>query len=351
MNIVFVDAKCRSLYDTNVMRTEALGGTEATVVRIANGLSLHHSVKVVQHNREVAREESPSLQFLPLANLSDVIKNAHHIFFIQKAQYIDKIALATRARLWLWLHNYLGDEVPFYWADHLRYRLGIICVSKTHASHTRRHLRSLPAYWASLGTLGRGGLLYHYNPLDHSLHSTAPAKRDMNKLIFFSSPHKGIEHVISLFGEVYKKNNKLRLFVADPGYMKENHIDGLDNPGIVNLGKLPQHEILNHVREALCVFYPQRKRPETFGLVYAESNAVGTPVLAHDFGSAAEVLVEGNPPLDASQSQVVINTLLDWSTNGGPVVQANPSFKIALIIDNWNKFLFNPKQFIQEQTF
>ncbi len=47
---------------------------------------------------------------------------------------------------------------------------------------------------------------------------------------------------------------------------------------------------MQHIRESLCVFYPQTQRCETFGLVYAESNAVGTPVLAHDFGAAREVL-------------------------------------------------------------
>jgi glycosyltransferase involved in cell wall biosynthesis len=44
------------------------------------------------------------------------------------------------------------------------------------------------------------------------------------------------------------------------------------------------------MRSALCVFYPNFVLPETFGLVFAEANAVGTPVLTHDCGAAAEVL-------------------------------------------------------------
>lgn len=50
---------------------------------------------------------------------------------------------------------------------------------------------------------------------------------------------------------------------------------------VVRLGSMPQHFILQHLRKALSVFYMQRKRAETFELVSAQANAVGTPVLAH----------------------------------------------------------------------
>ncbi len=350
MNIVFIDPKCPTPYDTDVMRFKALGGTEATVVRIAHGLSQQHSVKVVQHNRETEREENPNLHFLPLSGLENAVKNADHIVFIQKAQYIDKVVAVARGRLWLWLHNYLAEEVPFFWQDHLRYKLGIICVSKTHVMHSWRHIRSLPGYWASMGLMGRGGLLYHYNPLDIAIQKNPEVKRDANKLVFFSSPHKGIEHVVSLFKEAYVRNNNLRLYVADPGYLKNIDTSMLDTPGVVKLGNLPQHEVLKHVQEALCVFYPQRKRPETFGLVYAEANALGIPVLAHDFGAAAEVLVENNPPMDTHQSEVVVSTLLAWSQNGGPEVQANANFEMAKVVNNWNNFLLDPDDFIRTQN-
>ena len=46
------------------------------------------------------------------------------------------------------------------------------------------------------------------------------------------------------------------------------------------------------VRSALCVFYPNFVLPETFGLVFAEASAVGTPVLTHDCGAASEVLAD-----------------------------------------------------------
>lgn len=349
MVIVFIDPKCPAPYDSEVLRTKALGGTEATVVRVAEGLSRQHTVRVLQHNRQETREENPQLHFLPISELQQAVQGADHVIFIQKGQHIE-VAARSGARLWLWLHNYLKDEVHFFWQDHLRYKLGIVCVSRAHAEHTRSHLRSLPGYWASLGLMGRGGVLYHHNPIDSNLRPDPRTRRDRHKLVFFSSPYKGLEQVIPLFIEAHARDQRLKLFVADPGYLKNKEPGLLDAPGIVRLGALPQQVALQHVREALCVFYPQRKRPETFGLVFAEANAVGTPVLAHRFGSAQEVLSKSNPPLDASQPGTVVETLLDWVEHGGPKVQANPLFACDHVVNEWNRFLAAPAAFTRQQA-
>ena len=59
----------------------------------------------------------------------EAVRGADHVFFVQKAQHLATVAQHSHARLWVWLHNYLHDEVPYFWRDHLRHRLGIVCVS------------------------------------------------------------------------------------------------------------------------------------------------------------------------------------------------------------------------------
>jgi glycosyltransferase involved in cell wall biosynthesis len=85
--------------------------------------------------------------------------------------------------------------------------------------------------------------------------------------------------------------------VADPGYWAGPSPDLPD--GVVPLGPLPHRAVLRHVREAFAVFYPQARFEETFGPVFAEANAVGTPVLAHPHAVAREVLDE--TPADRRQ--------------------------------------------------
>lgn len=349
MKVVFIDPKCPAPYDSDALETRGLGGTEATVVRVARALSATHEVRVLQHNRTSILNESDRLIYLPGSHAADAVRNADHVVFIQKAQAIGALPITRRARLWLWLHNFLGDEVPFFWQDHLRNRLGIICVSCTHAEHTRRHIRRLPLHWLSAGAMGRGGLTYLHNPIDDTLGNDLAAPKDRNKLVFFSSPYKGIEHVIAAFKYVHAREPSFRLVVADPGYIRNFDPATLDHPGIARIGSMPHREVIEHVRESLCVFYPQYKRPETFGLVFAEANAVGVPVLAHDFGSAREVLASNNPPIDARNVNDVLNTLVRWRQGAAPQVQARPGFALRSVAAQWREFLEAPDAFMRQR--
>lgn len=330
-----------------MLATQGLGGTEATVVRVASALSDAHEVVVVQHNRNTEWKSDNKLRFIPWMELEKVLPDADHIIFVQKAQDLGRLRRLSRGRLWLWLHNYVQDEVPLYWQDHFRYRLGIICVSRAHAKHTFQYIHGQSHSWLTSAWALRGGLLYQHNPLKPGLNSNINASYDSHKLTFFSSPYKGIEQVLAHFRKLHEIEPRFRLYVADPGYIKNFDKSELNHSGIVQLGSLPQSEVLQHVRESLCVFYPQTKRAETFGLVYAEANAVGTPVLAHDFGSAREVLSPQNPPIDANNSEEVQRRVFDWQAGRRPIVVGDPRFELENIKNCWLRFLADPSEYIQ----
>lgn len=349
MKLVFIDPKCPRPYDPDVLARQGLGGTEATVVRVACALSNRHEVVVFQHNRSVSWQESPGIKFKPMSALDEDLNDADHLIFIQKAQNLAKLRRRRGARWWLWLHNFVQEEVPLFWQDHLRFRLGIICVSRTHALHTARYMRSQRHSWLTANWAMRGGLAFHHNPLSPHLMQQPSGTIDPYKLIFFSSPHKGLEQVLAAFNRLHAIEPRFRLYVGDPGYLKTGDPRMLDQPGIVRLGSLPQAEVLRHVSESLCVLYPQSKRAETFGLVYAEANAVGTPVLAHDFGSAREILAGNNPPINVHQSGIVEQTVLDWLAGARPKVQADPRFSLDAVTDGWDRFFTDPAAFIRAQ--
>jgi glycosyltransferase involved in cell wall biosynthesis len=122
------------------------------------------------------------------------------------------------------------------------------------------------------------------------------------------------------------------------------------------------------VRTALCTFFPNFVIPETFGLVFAESNAVGTPVLTHDCGSAVEVLGDRSQILPVTVADRAYEVLLShvspgwragparvaaslgmfdvyaqriaaWRDGGRPRVGPDPRFRLAAVADQWRALL------------
>jgi glycosyltransferase involved in cell wall biosynthesis len=153
--------------------------------------------------------------------------------------------------------------------------------------------------------LGQMGLRNHfptrtiYNPIDDSLVPDGTPV-DRNKLVFFSAANRGLLYALDAFQELRRRMPELRLVIGNPGYKlrKTGRLDG-----VTDLGPQPQGRIHAEVRSALCTFFPNFVLPETFGLVFAESIAMGTPVLTHDAGAAAEVIGDREQVLAATPRQ------------------------------------------------
>jgi glycosyltransferase involved in cell wall biosynthesis len=107
----------------------------------------------------------------------------------------------------------------------------------------------------------------------------------------------------------------------------------------VVLGALPFPQTVRHMRDAFCVFYAQTTLMETFGLVYAEANAVGTPVLAHPFGSAPEVLCSREQLVDATDPEHVADVLMSWYDGAAPPVYCKDELRLSRVIEEWEALL------------
>ena len=122
------------------------------------------------------------------------------------------------------------------------------------------------------------------------------------------------------------------------------------------------------MRTALCTFFPNFVLPETFGLVFAESHAVGTPVLTHDCGAAAEVVADAHQVLQVTAAQRAYETALSkfsprwraapariadrlglfdvycerisaWRAGARPVTGPDPRFRVTAVADQWRAML------------
>jgi glycosyltransferase involved in cell wall biosynthesis len=174
-----------------------------------------------------------------------------------------------------------------------------------------------------------------YNPVAPGL-APDDTPWDPDKLVFLSSPHKGLDQVYEAFRVLRRRIPSVRLHVANPGYLARRFPEV---GGVVSLGTLPHPQVARHLREALCLFYPQATFEETFGLVFAEAHAVGTPVLAHPLGAAPEVIACGRQLCDVTDIEEVCERIGRWRTGARPAPAHRPEFQLSAVIDVWERLL------------
>lgn len=330
-SIVFYDGVCPKPYDVGTANTEGLGGTEATVIRIAEALQATglFNVTVKQRARTSMGFTQHGVVYTSLDSLTG--QDADYVVTLRDAGHYlaNKTKYPHRTKHYLWLH----DMPTGVYRDHLLGHLenakaNIIAVSDYH-----KHVIIDNLYHTMLK--GNVSVRRVYNPLaEYCIKDTTPV--NYNRLVFFSSPHKGLKQVLELFKMIRRLDSSITLGIANPGYFTNNE----ELPeGVTNFGSLPHKQVIDLVRSSLCTFYPNSTFPETFGLVYAESDAVGTPVVAHPIGAAREVLFHPKEVLDCRDYKEVVDRVLAWKNGERPTVQARQEFKLINVIAEWKKIL------------
>jgi glycosyltransferase involved in cell wall biosynthesis len=150
-------------------------------------------------------------------------------------------------------------------------------------------------YFVSISESDRASGLHYlatvYNGIDLSLYPFQESGGD--DLIFLGRihPDKGVHLAI----EVARISGR-RLIIAgiiqDEGYFQkqvEPHIDDQNVSYIGPVGVAGKNELFAHC----CALLHLNTVPERFGLVLAEANAAGVPVIAMDLGSCREVIKDG----------------------------------------------------------
>lgn len=349
--ILFLDPVCQQPYDTRTLAAHALGGTEASLTRVADALEAY----VMQHNRSEAWG-----RYLPLQRLAGIA----HVVINRDSRALPLVQqLFPEARLYLWLHDQMNPgSRRARWlagtAASLRARaVTAVCVSDSQ----RRRVE------ATLGAVGVADVvraLTIYNPVDAAL-TADDTPLDPDRLVFFSSPNKGLSFTLDAFAALRRAMPQLRLLVGNPGYKADR---SAHRPGVEFLGALPQHAMHQQVRGALCTFFPNFVIPETFGLVFAESHALGTPVLTVDCGAALEVLGDRREVLplkrsyrlyeqllaplpaalrraparlaaDAGLFDAFIERIRAWRDGARPQVAADERFRLSAVTASWRALL------------
>jgi hypothetical protein len=82
------------------------------------------------------------------------------------------------------------------------------------------------------------------------------------------------------------------------------------------------------------------KYPETFGIVHAECNAVGTPFLSYPLGATRE-LADHNQEIvnDMKSNKDVIERLILWKKTARPKVRCLNAVRMDRVLGQWLELL------------
>lgn len=331
-SVLFYDGVTPKQYTLDSLTNDVLGGTEATVLRVAQGLAdgiyRGENLIYIEQRHRTALEEDISLIYLPLESTYEqepkvviTLRDAGH-YIANKKRFPNSIH-------YLWLHDLVSGEYQSHLQHHLNnQKATIIAVSDFHKANITDRL-----YNECLK--GNIRIKRVYNPLaEYCIKTEQPYTN--KKLVYFSSPHKGLDSVVKLFSYIRNIDPEFKLFIANPGYLVDSEHD---DEGIVNLGSLTHAEVVDQVRTSLCVFYPNTSFAETFGLVYAEANAVGTPVIAHPIGAAKEILSHPHETFDCRDYKEVVDRVIRWSKGERPIVSVRREFRLETVISEWKKLI------------
>lgn len=332
MRIIFIDPVCPKPYDPQVLATEPLGGTEGTVIRVAEGLANRPGVefvRIAQHNREDPFQGfayyGPFRETGHTSPTHVIVLRAPLALYQARKQF-------PNAKLYLWCHDMFS---PQGWDKGFQALVDTqavpIVVSEWHKSNMYEIMKAI----------NFGGYIpcrKIYNPIADNLEPDETPV-DNNKLVFFSSPHKGLEHTLKIF-ERFRDFDELRdmkLYVANPGYYASTDTSYYRN--VIQLGELSHGDVINHVRSSLAAFHLNSVFPETMGLVHAEANAVGIPFLSSRLGATPEVADHPSELIDVKDPKAVIDRIISWKTRGRPKVLGNSRFRLKNVIREWISLL------------
>ncbi len=324
-DIIFLDQTAPKAYDRTTLEQHGLGGTEASVIRVAEGLgALGLTVAVIQTKNEPFETiYGQNCFYMHAENIPANIECDH---FVQ-IRGIAALGLFPKAKQYAWLHD-LSDENMRSWLVKLRkYDVTLIGVSKWH----KKDIEKYSDYHK---------VEYIYNPVPDEIYVKPGFKPqyDKNNMIWLSSPHKGLQQAIDIFKKIKQSAPLMNLLVFNPGYFPVNKEYIFSVPGIQFVGAMPARAVWPVLQKSMCVFYPGTIE-ETFGCIAAEANAVGTPVLCYDKGALPEVCSSKDQLIEDNNESKFIETILKWNSGERPVVYGNTEFRFTRVIKEWVRLL------------
>lgn len=303
-------------YTDESLENDVLGGTESSTVRLAEGFaSKGHTVAVLQRHDFLPTTSKGGVKYLPLRWMRNI--TATNTIHLRGIKYLPQFH--GKSKMFVWLHD-AGQPFIKDWDSLLsQCPATLIAVSDWHVSNLKENGLQWPVQRI-------------YSPLDEKCYNLYKSSTyNSDQLVWLSSPHKGLQEALQVFTKLREKSPSLSLAVFNPGYFAG---DKYDYEGVRYITGATREQLRSVVRNSLCLFYPTQFE-ETFGLVAAESEALGTPVATYKVAALGESVRDSGW---MQNEEILIHTILQWQARP-PRVLGQERFRFEEIYKDWQKIL------------
>lgn len=322
-DILFLDVTSPRSYDAHTLERQPLGGTEATVIRVAEGLA--------GFGLRVAVVQSAGPRFDPTISKHAFYFHAEDLpqltckHFVQ-LRGVGNSHLYPKAKKYVWLHDTATDKM-LDWNDTIHDKnITVIGVSQFHRKEIKKYVTT-------------SNVEYIYNPVQDEIYKDPDLELtyDHTRFVWASSPHKGLKKALETFKRVRTALPDSQLVIANPGYLNLDKVELSSIPGVSVIGAMPCKSLWALLQQSLCLFYPS-DFDETFGLVLAEANALGVPMLGYNRGVLKEVVSSQDQLVEDGNEDAIVERAVEW-TNSRPKIEGNQEFRLSSVIFRWVQLL------------
>lgn len=273
-------------WDDKIYKEKGIGGSETAAVEVAEWVKKKTGRRVIVfHTREENRLSPNGVEYRRVEEMPEYFKKYKpkaHIAWRHTAKLTD-------AKTFVWCHDLLTPEL-----DKLENYDKVIALTQFHKNYLQGMLGVPPEK-----------ILVSRNGIDpERFRLTEEIKTNPNKIIFSSSPDRGLTWAIHIVEKARETNPDLELhvFYGLENLRKSPHkhlneiADGVEKlinekDWIKYHGNVTQSELAIHMREAAVWLYPATFI-ETFCITALEALSSGTYPIARDIGALTNTLAE-----------------------------------------------------------
>ncbi len=271
----------KTIYNEESSDSMAIGGIERCIIALSRALAdKGHEVRVFAD--EKATNHFNNIHWVSKTKATDF--KADIVIACNDPTLFDDYknhSGHTAFQPYLWHHNPVG-----FWKTIRKGRLlPLLKWSPTNIFLGDYHLAQYPKYLpnSKKAIIGHGVEQSVLN-FPHQVQPPQP------HAAFISQAYRGLDHLIQLWKDfIFPELPSAKLFIYS-SYDQDS--SGLENFGIFMMGRLPRHDLLQHLSTKRLTLIPGHT-DETFCLSALESQCLGLPVISFGVGALAERINQG----------------------------------------------------------